>query len=66
MVAMTANGLGLCAVWDFKAQMFSLAQKFNRNPNVQFITSAQIAQNPCYGQLLFGVSNFSNQWFERP
>jgi hypothetical protein len=42
------NGLGLCAVWDFKAQKFSLAQMFNRNPNVQFSTSAQIAQNPCY------------------
>jgi len=51
------NGLGLCAVWDFKAQKFSLAQKFNRNPNVQFSTSAQIAQNPCYGQLLLGFSN---------
>lgn len=46
------NGLGLCAVWDFKAQKFSLAQMFNRNQNVQFSTSAQIAQNPCYGQYI--------------
>lgn len=44
----TANGLVLGEVVDFKAQKFSLAQKFNRNPNVQFSTSAQIAQNPCY------------------
>jgi hypothetical protein len=57
LLSIAHNGLGLCAVWDFKAQKFSLAQMFNRNPNVQFSTSAQIAQNPCYGQLLFGVSN---------
>ncbi len=59
-VGITANGRQLGEEAEIKAQMFSLAQKFNRNSNVQFSTSAQIAQNPCYMPFIFLGVNFKN------
>jgi hypothetical protein len=38
---------GLASVVELDAQMFSLAQMFNRIPNVQFSTEAPLLQNPC-------------------
>ncbi|WP_159439287.1 hypothetical protein [Chryseobacterium piscicola] len=39
--------LGLGEVGELEAQMFDLAQMYNRIPNVQFCTSAPILPNPC-------------------
>jgi len=39
--------LGLCEEADLEAQMFVLAQKFIRIPNVQFSTEPAFLQNPC-------------------
>jgi len=45
---MLGNVLGLCEEAELEAQMFSLAQMFIRNPNVQFSTEPAFLQNPCY------------------
>ena len=44
---MTANVLGLGEVAEIEAQMFSLAQKFNRRTAVEFSTEPAILPNPC-------------------
>ena len=41
------NVLGLGEVGELEAQMFNLAQMYNRIPNAQFSTSAPILPNPC-------------------
>jgi len=43
-----ANGLGLCEVGAFNAQIFNLAQMLIRIPMLKFSTSAPILQNPCW------------------
>jgi len=45
---MRHNGLRLCEEAELEAQMFSLAQMFNRIPNVQFSTEPAFLQNPCW------------------
>lgn len=45
--------LGLAEVGELKAQMFNLAQMFNRIPNAQFSTSAPILASPCWWQFYF-------------
>jgi len=46
-VRVADNGLGLCEVGAFKAQMFNLAQKCSLElPMLKFSTSAPILQNP--------------------
>ena len=49
----TANGLQLGEVAEIEAQMFSLAQKFIRIPNVQFSTEPAILPNCCYVPYFF-------------
>jgi hypothetical protein len=44
---LAANVLGLGEVGELEAQMFNLAQMYNRIPNAQFSTSAPILPNPC-------------------
>jgi len=53
--SMSYNGLQLGEVADFKAQMFSLAQNFNRITTVQFSTEPAILPNCCW---LFVVLNY--------
>jgi hypothetical protein len=43
----THNVLGLWDGGELDTQMFSLAQMFNRIPNVQFSTEAPLLQNLC-------------------
>jgi len=47
-----ANVLQLGEVADFKAQMFSFAQKFNRRTAVEFSTKPAFSQIPCCSQFL--------------
>ena len=42
--ALTYNVLGLAEVGELEAQMFNLAQMYNRIPNAQFSTSAPFCQ----------------------
>jgi hypothetical protein len=46
-IKLTANGFGLGDVAEIEAQKFSFAQKFIRNPNVQFSTKPAILPNCC-------------------
>ena len=46
----SANGLGLCEEAELEAQMFGLAQMFNRRTAVEFSTEPAFSQNPCYVQ----------------
>jgi hypothetical protein len=42
-----AQWSGLCEEGDLIAQMFGLAQMFNRTPNVEFSTEPAFWQSPC-------------------
>jgi hypothetical protein len=44
---MTANVLRLCEGGEIEAQMFKLAQMFNKIPNVQISIEAPLLQNRC-------------------
>jgi len=52
------NVLGLCEEAELEVQMFNLAQKFIRIPNVQFSTEPAFLQNPCYRFVPFLVKLF--------
>ncbi|EKT3958555.1 hypothetical protein NTJ28_002571 [Flavobacterium psychrophilum] len=45
--ALNHNVSGLCEEAELEAQMFDLAQMFNRIPNVQISTEPAFSQNPC-------------------
>jgi hypothetical protein len=47
-LAISYNGLGLCEEAELEAQMFGLAQMFNRRTAVEFSTEPAFSQNPCY------------------
>jgi hypothetical protein len=54
----SSNVLGLCEEAELEVQMFNLAQKFIRIPNVQFSTEPAFLQNPCYRFVPFLVKLF--------
>ena len=49
VLTLACNVKVLCTVGDFGNESFNPPQKPNRSANVQFTTSAPIAQNTCYG-----------------
>lgn len=46
--SLAPNGIRLCAGGDLKAECSNLVPKPNRITDVQFCTSAPLAQNRCY------------------
>ena len=47
VLSIAANGLGLCEEAELEAQMFGLAQMFNRRTAVEFSTKPAILPNCC-------------------
>jgi len=51
------NVLGLCEGGEIEAQMFILAQMFNRIPMLEYSTNAPLLQNPCCAMYYFSQSS---------